>query len=150
MPKTLEQVDGIRRAAIESGASEDDVDRLLAELESSELWVNDRYVVTVTRRPDDGSVAELSIRRADRKHPHDWRDLQRIKTEVAGADVEAAELYPAEDRLMDTANQFYLWCLPPGRRFPFGFDLPRNVTEDGVPGSQQRPVPDDWKEASTG
>lgn len=92
----------------------------------SEVWLNDRYVVGVKRR-DDGSVANLSIRRQDRSWPRDWRDFQRIKNDIAGVDVEAVELYPREDRLVDTANQFWLWCMPPGMTFPFGFDEGRHV-----------------------
>jgi hypothetical protein len=123
-------------------------DSVLAEMSAWEMWRNDRYVATVVRRPDN-SVEELSVRRDDRRAIHDWRDLQRIKSEIAGPEVEAVELYPAESRLMDTANQFYLWCLPPGERFPFGFDG-RNVRDADDPlnnfGSQQRPLPRDWKE----
>jgi hypothetical protein len=119
---------------------------------SAEVWVNDRYTVHVQRR-DDSSVAELSIRRNDRKAIRDWRHFQWIKTEIAGADVEAFELYPAEDRLMDTANQYYLYCLPPGQRIPAGYDTGRNlsdVDEAAAVGAGQRPLPDDWKAPRAG
>jgi hypothetical protein len=36
---------------------------------------------------------------------HDWRDLQRIKNQLVGPECEAVELYPAESRKVDTANQ---------------------------------------------
>lgn len=107
-----------------------------------EMWMNDRYTVSVTRR-EDGSVSSLSIRRNDRGWPRDWRDFQRIKNQLAGADAEAVELYPAESRLVDTANQFWLWCGPPGFAFPFGFDEGRSVTGPEVAesvGGRQRPI----------
>ena len=85
-----------------------------------ELWRNDQYVVLLRRRAD-GSVESLSIRRADRGAIRDWRHLQRIKNQLGGENTEAVELFPAEARLVDAANQTWLWCLPPGMRFPFGF-----------------------------
>lgn len=120
---------------------------LVAELARAEMWRNDRYIVVVDRR-EDGSVQELSIRRADRKAVHDWRDFQRIKSEVAGAEVEAFEMYPAESRLMDTANQYMLYVLPPGERIPAGFVGGRNVQDKDAAaafGAVQRALPEDWR-----
>jgi hypothetical protein len=107
---------------------------------ASEIWRNDKYVCSV-ERDDDGHVKELSIRRDDRSWPRDWRDFQRIKNEIAGPEVEAVELFPAESRLYDTANQFWLWCLPPGEKFSFGFHEGRHVSNDAVAvavGARQR------------
>jgi hypothetical protein len=126
----------------EVGATDD----LIAEAAGAEVWKNNRYTVTVTRR-EDGTVQELSIRRNDRRAARDWRDFQRIKSQIAGPDAEAVELYPAEDRLMDTANQYYLWCFPPGHRVPIGYDGARNLrdADEAVAGSAQRELPEDWK-----
>lgn len=88
---------------------------------SQEMWVNDRYTVIVYRRESDGSVECLSIRRNDRGAVRDWRHMQKIKTELAGAGTEAFQMFPAESRVVDTANQTWLWCLPPGVRMPVGF-----------------------------
>lgn len=104
----------------------------LLDYATREVWLNDRYVVSVDRR-DDGSVECLSIRRQDRNWPRDWRHFQRIKNEIAGEEIEAVELYPAESRLMDAANQFWLWCLPVGERFGFGFDKREVVDADEAP-----------------
>lgn len=93
---------------------------LAAIQDGSELWANDRYVVIVRRYPD-GAAMHLSIRRQDRGAARDWRDFQQIKNEIAGPDVEAVELYPAESRLVDAANQYHLWCMAPGVRLPFGY-----------------------------
>lgn len=95
------------------------------ETEGETTWKNDRY--TVTRReaastnPDITKPAVyLSIKRNDRKAARDWRDFQRIKNQLAGPEYEGAELYPAESRLMDEANQYHLFCFP--FQLPFGYN----------------------------
>jgi len=105
----------------------------LLALGMREVWINDHYQVYVAVLPPEDErgglpMAHLSIKRLDREPIHDWRDLQRIKDELLGTTCEAAELYPADDRLVDGANQYHLWGLPPGRRFPFGFQQ-RSVTD---------------------
>ena len=109
------------------------------------LFVNSRYHVQVRKRPSSlspvGYIMELSIRNNDRSARRDWRDFQRIKNELLGPDWEAVELYPAEERLVDTANQFYLFCVPPPYRFPFGFQ-DRLVAEGGGGGAMQRSFSD--------
>jgi hypothetical protein len=108
--------------------------------ENSEMWLNDKYVVIVERN-EDRQVKVLSIRRADRKPARDWRDFQRIKNQLAGEHTEAVELYPDEDRLLDTSNQYHLWCMPPGVRFPLGY-TERAVLDRGEGpdvGAVQRP-----------
>jgi hypothetical protein len=103
-----------------------------------DCYQNDRYLVDVIRERD-GVIVALSIRRHDGEPCHDWRDFQRIKNEVAGEDVEAVELYPAESRLVDNANIYWLWCKPPGTRFDFGC-AHRSVMEAGDVGNRQRPL----------
>lgn len=91
---------------------------------------NNRFQVIVhpVKNDDDKVVlVHLSIRRLDRKPLRDWREFQRIKNEICGPEHEAVELFPAESRLVDQANQYHLWVLPPGVRFPFGFDAGRQV-----------------------
>lgn len=78
------------------------------------VYANSRYVVIKsTALPTDPTLpplVHLSIRRrVDRSAIHDWRDLQRIKNELVGRECEGLELYPAEERLVDTANQYHLW-----------------------------------------
>ncbi|SRR5689334_10462934 len=86
-----------------------------------------------------GDLVHLSIKRNDKHTIHDWRDLQRIKNELLGHEQEAMELYPAESRLIDTANQYHLWCFR-GMRAPFGYEAERCVMEDvGKTGGRQRP-----------
>jgi hypothetical protein len=113
-----------------------------------EVWSNDQYVVHVTRRATGehaGTVEHLSIRRVDRAAAQDWRHFQRIKDEIAGPDVEAAELYPARARVVDNANQYHLWCFPPGIRFPFGFAEGSASSDTRDWGSaRQRPLDGAW------
>ena len=99
-------------------------------VDAQQAWVNSRYQVLVFRYTDMPLFVHLSIKRQDRGSLHDWRDLQRIKNELAGTSCEAAELYPSEDRLKDAANQYHLWVLEPGRRFPFGYHDGRVVSAD--------------------
>jgi hypothetical protein len=82
-------------------------------------------------------MTHLSIKRNDRKPIHDWRDLQRIKNEICSPEQEAIEIYPMEERLVDTANQYHLWVLPKGCCIPFGY-WGRLVTESEDDGSKQR------------
>lgn len=63
------------------------------------------------------------IERLRRKAPvHDWRHLQAVKNLIIGPEHEGFEVYPAEARLVDTANQYHLWVfLDPKVRLPVGF-----------------------------
>lgn len=112
--------------------------------ESSEIWVNRLYQVHVVRWPAAPpimpAIVQLSIRRMDRQAARDWRHFQQIKNELVGPECEAIELYPAESRLVDTATQFHLWCVPdPLFRFPIGYHAGRVVSgEHG--GAVQRPL----------
>jgi hypothetical protein len=115
------------------------------------VFKNLDYQVAVRKTPtdmprEDGqegfvNLVHLSIKRLDRKPARDWRDLQRIKNQLLGEDCEAMELFPAESRLVDTANQTHLWGYDDFHfRAPFGFDGPR-VVDDTAPaetGTRQR------------
>lgn len=106
----------------------------------AEVWRSDKYVVIVERDPG-GWATHLSIRRDDRKPIRDWRDFQRIKDQLAGQDAEAVELYPMRSRLVDGANQYHLWCLRPGVKFPLGWDeghLVGTAEQASVTGAVQR------------
>jgi hypothetical protein len=111
--------------------------------ESREIWANRLYQVHVIRwpaLPPMPPVVQLSIRRMDREAARDWRHFQQIKNELVGRECEAVELYPAESRLVDTATQFHLWCVPdPLFRFPIGYDAGRIVSGE-ADGAVQRPL----------
>lgn len=103
------------------------------------VFMNNLYTVQV-RQMEDG-VTHLSIRRNDRHWARDWRHFQRIKNELCGPEREGVELYPAESRLIDEANQFHVWVGPEGTRFPTGYPN-REVRDEPaglLDGFKQRP-----------
>lgn len=114
------------------------------ETHTAEVWVNDEYQVSVRRFPNERrengpGLVHLSIRRLDRAACRDWRDFQQIKNQLVGPECEGVELYPAESRVVDTANQFHCWVIDdPTFRFPWGFD--RRAVMSPTPGTkcQQR------------
>lgn len=121
-----------------------EVARAVREGQGDEIWANHTYVVTVRRNAAEGFVERLSIRRQDRRAVSDWRDKQAIKNQLAGRDVEAIELYPRQDRVVDAANQAWLWCMKPGVVLPIGFpggDI-KDAGEGEMYGSVQRPLRD--------
>lgn len=94
------------------------------------MFTNDLFTVLVAEVRSDNfppPVLHLSFRYKDRRAAHDWRHIQRLKNELCGADVEATEIYPAEKYLMDGANQYHLWALPPGLVLPWGDRAGRSV-----------------------
>jgi hypothetical protein len=134
------------------------------------VYGNSLYTCTVTQRDARGmdGELELSIHTHTRNVRHDWREFQRIKTEVAGGEREACELYPAESRLVDRANEYHLWVLPAGERFPWSIDggarsvsstytdeelrqladrvgTTPEIVQQAFRKSKQRPVPADWE-----
>jgi hypothetical protein len=96
-----------------------------------EKYHNDIYIVDVYRGIDADKMVQnkdwlgkstyIAIKRHDKEICNDWRDFQKIKNELVGEDIEALQIYPDEKRLMDTANQYWLFCLPKGQWIPFGF-----------------------------
>jgi hypothetical protein len=124
------------------GMTEAEVRAEIDDVGSGELWKNDRYQVAVRHLGGDDDAVPmvlLSIKRVDKQPIHDWRDLQAIKNQLVGPECEAVELYPAESRLVDSANQYFLWCvLDPSFRFPWGFNR-RLVSSESSGGSVQRP-----------
>jgi hypothetical protein len=105
---------------------------------AGETWLNHLYVVIV--KPLTGGGTHLSIRRQDRAPCRDWRHFQQIKNQLCGPEREALELYPAESRVVDTANQFHLWVMPENVPIPIGWTT-RCVLgpdESPIPGAVQR------------
>ena len=110
-----------------------------AVFEGCDVFVNSRYQV-VKRFLGEGPLGKgwhLSVKRTDCGPLRDWRDLQRIKNELCGSEMEGVEMFPAESRLIDGSNQYHLWVFE--SRLPFGFDEGRSVTETPFPGGRQRP-----------
>lgn len=109
-----------------------------AEANRGDVFLNDTYQVIVAKLMED--QVHLSIKRIDRQPIHDWRDLQEIKNQLVGPECEALELYPAESRRVDAANQYHLWCCTDDNfRFPFGFHT-RAVGDEPIGKSVNRPL----------
>lgn len=135
------------RAACRKYTSGDDIERAVANLMAHERRVehyrNDTYHVALDKEHEHGMGAmrvwHLSIKRHDRRPVHDWRKLQAIKTAIVGPNVEAVELYPAEDRVVDTANQYHLYAFPDMVALPFGFPTGMRTDAPEFGKAQQRP-----------
>lgn len=119
------------------------IDEHLASSHGYPIVMNSRYQVQVRVMPPIDNALPmtwLSIKRRDRQPIHDWRELQEIKNRIVGPECEAVELYPAESRVVDTANQYHLWCFTaPGYKLPFGFIGSSVRSDDSIGGSTNRP-----------
>ena len=119
-------------------ATDEYIENLLKDERQSEVWMNETYQVSVKRQAE---MTWLSIKRRDREPCRDWRDFQEIKNQLVGPECEGVELYPAESRLVDTANEYHLFVVNnPSYRFPFGFTH-RTVDDQPHPDTKvkQRP-----------
>lgn len=77
---------------------------------------NNRYVVMINdnARVKGHSVIKAMVQRHDDKPiPNHWRELQTIKNQIFGKVSTAVEFYPPESELVDMANIYWLWILPP-------------------------------------
>lgn len=110
---------------------------------TAEIFLSDCGTYQVMRRPAKNgfgrSMIALSVKRVDREPIHDWRHMQEIKNALIGPECEAFEIFPAESRLVDSANQYWIWGFEdPAIRLPIGF-RERLVTDAPVAGTKQRP-----------
>jgi hypothetical protein len=131
----------------------------LNQLKQDEIWVNDVYQVNVQRDTQShgmqpARICHISIKRID-KQPitGGWRDFQDIKNQIAGPDCDALEIYPAENRMVDTVNQYHLWAFPPGEMIPIGWtrrvvmnndEDPSNMQQDHAPSAICTEKGHDW------
>lgn len=78
-----------------------------------------------------GKVEHVTITRRDPKLPANivtnngtgeltWAEKQQIKDELFGADRVAIEVFPAEDRMVNTADVYHLWVFDKHFKIPFG------------------------------
>lgn len=98
--------------------------------------------VNIDKNPEHGfpcDVWHLSIKDLQKKPIRDWRKFQAAKNELCGPEYEAIELYPAESRVVDTANQYHLFVfMEKGIRLPCGWTAGMK-TDKSFNGSVQRP-----------
>ena len=115
------------------------VEQAVQRMTSMHIFENDVYRVEMNYSPP---FINLDIKRHDGGSLKNWRDFQQIKNELVGPEHEAVELFPAESRLVDTANQYHLWVhVNSDFRFPFGFHT-RCVMEAPLTYERFIPAPD--------
>jgi hypothetical protein len=86
-----------------------------------------------------GPYAIISLTACDQTARHDWREFQQLKTYLVGPEWEGLEMYPAESRLQDPSNCFYLFCFPLGVIPWGGHDRIVSQPRDAI--APQRPFP---------
>ncbi len=123
--ETLQKVDPVRdeRPGIDPNVK--------GQWDCMECYINSRYMVNVDRFINGFPIGDspwclIGISNVDQTAKHDWRDFQRIKNDVCGDEWEAVEMYPAESRLNDPSNYFFLWAVPRGV-LSFGLTSGRRV-----------------------
>ena len=109
-------------------------DEYYSMIENEQWYSNTLYSATVEKRKNDEmglEVIQISFKRHDRKTDENisWQHKQWIKNDICGAEAEGLELFPAESRLLNTANQYHIWVLGNNERLPFGYDTGRTVVE---------------------
>lgn len=93
----------------------------MGNLGEFDIWTSRDYVVSV-RPYFDGNGWYLSLHNTNRTTDVPWTHKQQIKNDICGKEAEAVELFPSHSRLVDSKNQYHLWVLPKGERFPFGLN----------------------------
>ena len=125
------------------GATKEQAEAEKKKMDSQIVWMNNCYQVNIQ---DMGAFYHVSVKRLDKKEIHDWRNMQRIKNELIGEENEGCELYPAESRRVDTANQYHMFVAK-NQEFRFTFGYTERRVEDGTGkhganqvGGRQRPL----------
>lgn len=78
-------------------------------------------VFSVLDRILENGVRHLAVSSLSGIRPG-WREMQRIKDELAGCDKTAVEVYPPSLEIVDQADMFHIWVLP--EPLPFGLHAP--------------------------
>jgi hypothetical protein len=73
---------------------------------------------SVLDRTLSNGVRHLTVSSLSNVRPT-WREMQRIKDDLAGLDATAVEVYPPRSEIVDEAEMFHIWVL----RAPLGFGL---------------------------
>ena len=127
------------------GGTKEEAQRIWDRDKNTENYSNETYHVNVDKHDphgfgDDIEVWTLSIKRHDRAPICDWRDLQAIKNQICGEEHEGMMLYPAEARVVDTANQYWMYVfMTPGFVIPCGFPMGVKTDDPGMGKAKQRP-----------
>jgi len=88
---------------------------------TADTWCNEKCQVYVYDYPPlEGwpPIIEMSLKLNSREPWRDWRDFYRIKSELCGTKCWAIEVYPAQDALVDSCNQYHMFVFPPDVAWP--------------------------------
>ena len=115
----------------------------------AEMYVNNIYQVAVYRNeaadelihvPEfKGRCTWLSIKRKDKRPVNNWQDMQTMKNRLVGTNCDAIQIFPAEDRMVNTANQYHLIVFPGGEKIPFGWQQ-RTVSTNNTTNETDKPT----------
>lgn len=121
--------------------------RLYEQMKKEVLYRSEYYQVAIDKSPTHGFngmiIWHLSIKRNDKAPIMDWRDLQDIKNKLCGVECEAIQLFPAESRCVDSANQYHLWAfMKHGKhdrlpKIPIGWTQSLKMDDPWVNGGQR-------------
>ncbi len=148
LPVEIEILDARKLSASQEPSISWEKMTVVKKLENIEIWENRFYYCQARKYSrgffiGDSPYVVIGITATDESARHDWRDFQRIKNDVVGNEWEAVELYPAESRLKDPSNRFYLWAVPPGT-LRFGLPAGRIVLDACEAIAPQRPFSEPW------
>ena len=91
--------------------------------EVRKVYANNLYAVLVRPFVDENGldVIHCAIRTASQLEPP-WRDLQRIKNELFGAEATAVQVMPPQSELVDEADMYHMWILSTRLPFTLAYD----------------------------
>ncbi len=99
--------DAHKLGALEDRPTLQDAKAQFHKMKSEAWWANDLYQACVDVQ-ENGWV-HISLKRNDRGTYISWQHKQWIKNDIVGEDKNAMEMFPAEDRVVNCANQYHLW-----------------------------------------
>lgn len=79
---------------------------------------NNRYMVMIfdnEQRTTHGPAIRVMVQKLDDEPiMFHWREMQKIKNKIFGEETVAVEYYPAQSRLIDDHNIYWMWIYPQG------------------------------------
>jgi hypothetical protein len=75
--------------------------------QNSRYWVNVRFLHA--KDSSIPAIMHITVCRRDRCQLVPFRDVMRMKRELFHPEIELVELFPAESRLADAANDYHYW-----------------------------------------
>lgn len=61
---------------------------------------------------DVGTAIHLGVSSLSGERPT-WWEMQRIKNDIGGPDATAVEVYPPQGEVVDDADMYHIWIVPP-------------------------------------